>query len=506
MYKLLIVDDNLTHINFVTDSLDWNAMGFDHIYTARDGIDGLNKYNELSPDLIITDVAMPDMDGIEMIKQIRKSDTSTAVIFMSCYEDFNYVKASLDANAASYILKPINPTELETAVINVQEAFKTRQHLSDCFFYNILYSKQSDDNALTNLEKTFGFSNFKCMVMVKYVLLGDNQNYSNVHLLEELIKKEFQSRYHIKSIILSTNEIAVMFMGNTCSTDSFLEVFFDSIGSNLKSICENTDLKVAAGISKTSDSIRHAKTMLEQATNALNISDTISENELYFYEDSIYTANSFNISELKTDVYTLFENNTEFSIDDFMEKYFEKNNVYSANELNQICLSVVTITQLLFLERNISIDQIFDEPNIIWKKLSDFSSILNVKQWIKNFLIACYDFTVCEELSKFPRTVSAIKEFIDRNYATITSVSQIANELYISSGYAKNIFKKHTGLTISEYLLDVRMKNACRLLKRHDIKVYEVQEMVGYQSKAHFTEVFKRKTGKTPKEYQQNPN
>ncbi len=506
MYKLLIVDDNLTHINFVSEGLDWKALGFSEIFTARDGIEGLNKYRQFKPDLIITDVAMPDLDGIEMIKEIRKSDTSTEVIFMSCYEDFNYVKASLDANAASYILKPINPGELENVVKTVQAGFRTKQHLADCFLHNLLYSKHLDSYALESLQKTFGFLNYNCMVMVKYALLEDTYDYSKINFLESIINEEFSAKYNPQFVILSPNEIAVLFMSHTESEDGFLEVFFDDLGDNLKNICEGHKLKVAAGISKATDSIVHAKAMLEQATQALNISDSVLANEIYFYEDSLYTSSSFNISELKLDIYTYFENNFEFSIDDFMEKYFSQNRVYVANELNQLCLSVVTITQLLFLERNISIDQIFDEPNVVWKKIADFSSILNVKQWIKNFLIACYDFTVSSETNKFPRTVSAIKDFIDRNYASITSVSQIANMLYISSGYAKNIFKKHTQLTISEYLLDVRIKNACRLLKNPDVKVYEVQEMVGYQSKAHFTEVFKRKTGKTPKEYQQNPN
>ncbi len=506
MYKLLIVDDNLTHIDFVTEGLDWKAMGFSKIYTARDGFEGLNKYNEFKPDLIITDVAMPGMDGIEMIKEIRKCDSSTEVVFMSCYEDFNYVKASIDADAASYILKPINPAELKNAILNVQMKIKTKQHLSECFLYNMLYSNHAESRIYENLQKTFGFSNYNCMIMVKYVILDDNSDYSKIHYIEELINEDFSHKYSLQSIILSPNEFAMLFMTHTDSKDSFSETFFDELINNLNDICKNKKLNVAAGISKTASSIIEAKQMLEQATQALKISNTVSGNEIYFYEDSLYTDTSFNLGELKNDIYNFFANNFEFPIETFMDKYFPANKVYVANELNQLCLSVVTVTQLLFLERNISIDQIFDEPYVVWKKIADFSTILNIKQWIKNFLIACYDYTVSSESTKLPRTVSAIKDYIDKNYANITSVSQIAAMLYISPGYAKNIFKKHTNLTISQYLLDVRIKNACKLLKNHDIKVYEVQEMVGYQSKAHFTEVFKRKTGKTPKEYQQSPS
>ena len=344
-------------------------------------------------------------------------------------------------------------------------------------------------------------------MMVKYLILENARDYSKVYALESLLTDSLSPRYSLKPVILSPNELAVLFMFDEESPDVFLETFLEDLGENIADLCSDKRFKISAGVSKITDNITEAKTLLEQARQSFNNTGTPKSGEIYFYEDTLSAPSSaFNIAELKTDIYAFFENNKHFPIDAFMKKYFSSNKVYISTELNQLCLSVVTITQLLFLERNISIDQIFDEPNIIWKKLSDFSSILNVKQWIKNFLIACFDYSSDAEEYTYPNMVSAIKDYINLNYPTITSVSQIASNLYISPGYAKNVFKKHTQQTISEYLLDVRIKNACKLLKNPNLKVYEVQKRVGYQSKAHFTEVFKRKTGKTPKEYQQNPS
>ena len=507
MYKLLVVDDNYTHVKFVLDCIDWGAMGFTDIHTAGNGLEGYDKYKETKPDLIITDVAMPISDGLEMVKKIREDDSFTEVIFMSCYEDFKYVKASVGVNAVSYILKPINPSELMSSVETVLARFKTAQHFFDLFLNNLLFSKHVDPSSFDSLQRSLGASKYSCFMMVKYLILENARDYSKVYALESLLTDSLSPRYSLKPVILSPNELAVLFMFDEESPDVFLETFLEDLGENIADLCSDKRFKISAGVSKITDNITEAKTLLEQARQSFNNTGTPKSGEIYFYEDTLSAPSSaFNIAELKTDIYAFFENNKHFPIDAFMKKYFSSNKVYISTELNQLCLSVVTITQLLFLERNISIDQIFDEPNIIWKKLSDFSSILNVKQWIKNFLIACFDYSSDAEEYTYPNMVSAIKDYINLNYPTITSVSQIASNLYISPGYAKNVFKKHTQQTISEYLLDVRIKNACKLLKNPNLKVYEVQKRVGYQSKAHFTEVFKRKTGKTPKEYQQNPS
>ena len=100
--------------------------------------------------------------------------------------------------------------------------------------------------------------------------------------------------------------------------------------------------------------------------------------------------------------------------------------------------------------------------------------------------------------------VKSITEYIDNHYNEVTSLEQIAKELYISSGYARNTFKRYTGQTVFDYLLDVRISKAKTLLSDPEKKVYEVMAMVGYTNKAHFISIFKRKTGLTPKQYRQN--
>ena len=116
MYKLLVIDDNLIQIQSVIEFIDWEALGIFEINTATNGKDGLDTFKELNPDIVITDVVMPLMNGIEFTAQAKKLNPRTKFIFISCYEEVEYLKSAIISDVKSYLLKPIDPIELKGAV------------------------------------------------------------------------------------------------------------------------------------------------------------------------------------------------------------------------------------------------------------------------------------------------------------------------------------------------------------------------------------------------------
>lgn len=245
--------------------------------------------------------------------------------------------------------------------------------------------------------------------------------------------------------------------------------------------------------------------MLKQAALALESTYSPEEGEIYLFEDfeeSKSESSDYDIYNLKQDLSILLDKADKEAVEEFLEKYYPQNTILNRNTIKALCFSIVTSLQFLLSERNADIDTLFEHSDVIWTKLNNFETIADTYQWIKNILLACCEFIKDVEKSKYNGFVSNIKSYIDAHYMDIDSVEQIASELFISAGYAKNVFKKYTKQTIFDYLVETRIKEAKRLLQDPTVKVYEVSEMVGYLSKAHFTEVFKRKTGMTPKEYQ----
>ena len=129
MYKVLIVDDEPIVREGLEFIIDWQDFGFTIVDKAENGRMGLEKINALDPDLVITDVRMPGIDGIEMIRKVRKEGIKTRFIILSGYSDFTYAKDALSLNVVSYLLKPIEEAELIEELLKIKEDLKEKEAL-----------------------------------------------------------------------------------------------------------------------------------------------------------------------------------------------------------------------------------------------------------------------------------------------------------------------------------------------------------------------------------------
>ena len=129
MYKVLIVDDEPIVREGLEFIIDWQDFGFTIVDKAENGRMGLEKINALDPDLVITDVRMPGIDGIEMIRKVRKEGIKTRFIILSGYSDFTYAKDALSLNVLSYLLKPIEEAELIEELLKIKEDLKEKEAL-----------------------------------------------------------------------------------------------------------------------------------------------------------------------------------------------------------------------------------------------------------------------------------------------------------------------------------------------------------------------------------------
>lgn len=119
MYRMLVVDDNDFDREGVCNLVDWKALGIEVVGTAINGEDGYAKAMELSPDFILTDVSMPRMNGIQMTKKIIKTNPGIRFIYMSCFDEFDYVQNAINLDVCDYVLKPVDLTKLEEAAKKV---------------------------------------------------------------------------------------------------------------------------------------------------------------------------------------------------------------------------------------------------------------------------------------------------------------------------------------------------------------------------------------------------
>jgi len=512
MCKLLIVDDNNMHIQCVLDYINWQEFGFTDILTAHNGAEAFEKYEKFKPNLIITDVVMPKVNGLELVNKIRNIDNNVHIIFMSCYQEFDYIKHAIDNDVVGYILKPIEPSLLQDVVKKVVNSIKeqTPNIASDNLIYHaranlldrLLYS--DDFETTEKLLTEAGYDSVKSAVIIKYLILNSIDHNKLYEVLDSI--NNYFNMFVSNAITEFPNKIIILLTSEDDFTDKFINDVITFIHLHLNYINECFDLSIAVGISNIHSSLADAKQMLYQANTALECTYSPQKNELYFFENFETQAENvnfiYNIQELKEDISTLLLTTNKEAVNDFLKKYYSDTITANKHNARYLCFCIIILLQLLFSEQKFSIDDLFDTPNVIWSKLNRFETIQDSYHWIKNILTAAHEFITTATLSDSPSSiVNEIKMYIDKHYSNITSLEQIASNIYVSAGYARNIFKKITGQTIFDYLVDRRISEAKKLLRNPTLKIYEIMSLVGYSNKAHFTETFKRKTGMTPKEY-----
>ncbi|MBE7010984.1 MAG: response regulator [Ruminococcaceae bacterium] len=504
MYKLLIADDNKMHIQCVLDYVDWKKLGFTEIKTASNGKEAFKIFNTFKPDLVITDVVMPKEDGIILAKNIRSIDKNVHIVFMSCYEEFEYAKHAIDNDITAYVLKPIEPAVMQEAVNKVVTKLKEERSRSN-FLSDLLYS---DDLAPAE-EMLNGacFCSIQHAVVCKYVILSES--ISHGALLEVLasVDKSFED-FNPHATVEFPNKLIILLITSEEDGEVFLNRVLEAVHCHMHVLKEDQGLSVVVGVSSVYPSVADVSQMLRQASMALDSTYSFKPDEIYFFEnfeeDTQWAeATNYTMTELKADLSFLLEMADAESIEVFLNKYYPHNAVYNKNSVKALCFSTVTNLQLLLSERSLNMADLFENPDVIWEKLNKFDTIQDTYHWLKNILTAACEFVTASQPKAGNDIVGELKSYIDTNFKDITSLKQIAADLYISTGYARNIFKKQTGQTIFDYLVDRRIAEAKKLLRDPSYKVYEIVSLVGYTSKAHFIETFKRKTGMTPSEYRQ---
>lgn len=521
VYKLLIADDNQTHIDCVINYIDWEKLNFTEIKTASNGKEAFDIFTEFKPDLVITDVVMPLCSGHQLAEKIRETDRDVHIVFMSCYEDFVYVKKAIDNNITAYILKPIEPDNLKETVLKIIGNIEQRSRslhaekaaeeflpfARESVLYRYLY--QENPNVSENLINYTRLKNLGRTILVKYTILNAKNSDTDPYTLLDSIYESFDD-FEVNAITEIPNKVIVLLSTSGEDEEMFVSRAVASVREHIEYTLKAYGLELASGMSNPFDGISDARTMLIQANKALESSYSLKAGEIYFFEEFSEQddrENSlFDVFMLRHDLTELISNSNPQALNEFMDKYYPQNTNPNKNSIKALCFATVTTLQLLMAERNADINNLFESPDVIWTKLNNFDTIKDTYHWLKNILVACCEYVNEIEKKTKHKLINSITDYIDKNYRDISSVSQIASELFISTGYAKNVFKKHTGQTIFDYLVDKRISEAKKLLKDPSVKVYEVSQMVGYTSKSHFAETFKRKTGMTPKEYLQKQN
>lgn len=527
MIKLLIVDDESTTRKGLVKHIPWSELGIHLVEEAKDGVEALEIAGKIHPDIVLSDIRMPGINGIELAKELREQFPNCKIIFLSGYSDKEYLKAAIKLSAVNYVEKPINLLEVKDAVekavelcINDEKRILTEKNINTVISENLPFMKQKIVTNLIGAEADYEESlrelnlmnihfdydsSFNIMIIK---LFGEKEQTNeeiqlNHYKLLGIVDEALSDETHI-SAYTDNSQIVVILSSNTTEYRNRLTKVFEAIKKEIKeqnirdiNLFCSVSRKVY-GIDKLSEAYRTAAVNLKKLffygyNNIIFYESNIEET--YFIDESIHTKFTQCLSEQnELQAITLIEE---------LGRDIKKHNTTPVNYVKNIFFKLAFQMFMEAEKRGVYFSEAGEnEENYLWDLISSFQTLQEIMTYITNKIASV--FKRIEELESSCRTVFQVKKHIQKSFGDESlSTKTLADQVYLTPAYLSALFKKETGKTISEYIIEIRIEKSKDYLKDSKLKLFEVAKNVGYNDANYYAKAFKKLIGVTPSEYRE---
>ena len=511
MFKILLVDDNYVHLQSLLSYIEPDEFNISGIKICQSGHEALEICRDFMPHIVVTDISMPEMDGIELTRRIRKMAPDTQFIYISCYDDVSYFKNAIDNEVLAYLMKPIIPEELHKALKKAIEKAKKitetangLQVSRENFVYRLLFSKDVGIPHLYDASASLSLQSYSSFLLVKARFLDiDN---SALTAFRDISGFQCIAKNRIVPIILSdeANSLVILFMSE--SKDNFSETVRSIICRKTKEIFDNYAVTVRSGASDVGNNLFELKALLKQAESSLKTNLDIIRSDYISYSEISFKSTEFQFTAYRDAVCALIKPDiTLAEVNLFIEQQFrEKPFEYDLNLLGDLYLSTMSATQSVLLKYGIDISYVLGRKDFSFHKINRFADAEQFMIWLRNLLMLTGEYLKNYKGKPQFALVEKTISYIHQNYSSISSIEEIASKLFVSYSHLRNVFKKELGITIYDYLLSVRMEAAKKLLTTTKMNLTQIAYKVGYSDYDYFKTVFTKYNGISPREYQQN--
>src|SRR5690554_80808 len=526
MYKVLVADDEKWIRKGIAKKTVSSGLAIEEVFEASDGQEAYELAAKVRPDIILTDIKMPYLSGLEFIEKIRELLPTVKVIVISGYADFEYARCALQLKVFKYILKTVDDDllkkTLKEAIKEIEEEKKKSREfdelkvklmertalLQKSFISQLLNGKISDQDYILrkakNLEMPLEIHSYMNVMVLQ--LKGNSTRFSYNYLIRQKYKFTENTNY---TCYIYENQQGYKALNMLLLSSGAEHLGKTKISLLSKELLKNFPDSIAfIGIGKTVKGYTQVNKAYIQAIDALKNKSLIKNKNLQFiYFEDIHASNAYSTCFTSEDERTLIYSIESGNYADIKKritmvfKNINTNMQITTKTLTKLYYEIVLLLENLLNKYNLTVSQVLGE---------DFISLLNTPKEFSpeqlNNLLTLFALKVSEHLSSAKREnaktlLVTIKKYIDNNYFEDLTLDTISQKFYISKTYFSQLFKKETGKTFINYLTMLRMKHAKQLFKNNNLKVHEVARIVGYSDPLYFGQVFKKHFGFLPSEY-----
>lgn len=494
MLKVLIVDDELPIREWLEFCVNHSSVTCSVVGMASNGKAALELFEKKNPDLIITDIKMPVMGGLDLITEIRKQNKEIPLIILTSYSDFDFARSALQYGVSEYILK----TEVTIALMD-EILFKISKEI-ECRYqgsqkYKIIQEKNRLlEESLEGMKKWDDHTISDMLAQLnaeisEYGIFAVSLVSAGTEVIFDQIKNLIE-----KAMILSYGKNQLFLVGNLkeCSVLSKQKEVLYKIGN-----CFIDQTKESVGISNVYTGYKWIPIALREAENR-------RKQQFWSHKKGIYMeeiAGNENGIRIVTEMRQKFIKISK--TDNFQESqellfeimgYIKKVRLFNIAYVRETCEAL--LKYLYYAYGTYSEKEMAEMERIsgMIKKADYFSEI---EEYMKEYVQKIQKLRT-ENITNYSAPIQRAVMYIKENYAKSITLSDVAEYLEFSPDYFSRIFKEETGINFTAYLTEVRLRQAAELLSKTNMKVYEVSDLVGYSNMSYFSTVFKKKYGLNP--------
>lgn len=524
-YKVMLVDDEEAVREAIARKLAWEEIGFQVVAMAENGEDALEKAEQYAPDVVMSDICMPFMDGLTFCKKMKELMPGTKIIFFSGYDEFEYAKEAIRLEAEEYILKPIDAQELQEIFIrikkNLDEELDRRRNvdrlkryyeesipmLQDQLIIGLLEGRIANAGWMERSVAEYGLKLEAAFYMVG-VIQSDEEEGSNLRAvsIKQLVDEQLEGKIEFKSVNYLGTIVVIALLHDTASSARFIAL----MNQNCKLAGRILGIAVTAGIGKVYGSKEHINHSYLEAREAVTYRIMMEPGQAIYIGDvePETMVQPVNGEEWIRGLVREIKVGTPQSLDESVVALIEK-------------LKKSTITtgwlQLFFTEIMIELIRLarsYQLKDGEWDRMLErefseemkrFHSLEELGEWLGGICHKLRNAIRKERTDTTRLLTDKALAFVAEHYMeSELSIDKVCSHLGVSATYFYSLFKKEMGMSFVAYLTRVRMEQAIRLLDTTDEKSYVIAGMVGYEEPNYFSYVFKKQYGISPSRYRQS--
>lgn len=524
-YTVLLVDDEEEVTQIIMKKIDWESLGFSVIGSANNGVKALEMVEEFQPDIVMTDIRMPYMDGMELAHRVKAEFPSTRIFLFTGFDEFEYAKEAIHLEVEEYILKPVNAAEL-TKVFS-QTKIKLDQEISEkrnveilqnyyieslpflqTNFYVTLIEGRIQEEELGKYLEDYQISMpgpVYCCVVIHTSSTQDSNEMSPLLLstsvqkqVKERLAQKWDARYFSylgNSVLIAQlkNEGEVSELTDEC--DRFCKYARRMIGA-----------VVTAGVGKVCRQLSELQQSYEGAREAVSYRGIYGAERAINIREIVPQGKNQPEEEGESQLTGLFRAirfGREDEVREAVSVYIRRT-VVPVTSLQQYQIGRMELLSALyrFCAANEIPEKIFSgDMGKLYTSLLE-KGPKELEGWLLDLSLSLRELLIHARSSSTKTYVKRAEEYIHSSYADAElSLDYVCELLGVSNSYFSTVFKKETGKSFTAYLTDYRMEQASRMLLETGEKSYVIAKNVGYADSNYFSYVFKRKFGVAPSQY-----